>query len=504
LIHAKTMVEAEECLTNHSVDLILLDLGLPDAQGLDAVRRARSAAPHVAIVVLTGRDDETLAALALKEGAQDYLIKGQIESRALLRGLRYAFERKIMEEAARASIAQLQASERAAVQATGAMSAFLATMSHEIRTPLNGVLGMAQAMAKGELPELQRERLTVIQTAGEALLVLLNDLLDLSKIQAGKLELEDGLLDTQELADSALAFGVLVEERDLCLQVNLAPNAVGSWGADPKRVRQILHNLVSNAVKFTDQGMVSVDLFHDGGCLEMQVSDTGIGISEAHLARIFERFVQADATMTRRYGGSGLGLTICRDLVSLMDGEIRVESVEGSGTTFTVLLPLGRVEPVGAVEPASNPPAPAAHLGGLRVLAAEDNPMNRLVLKTLLSEVGIEPVVVLNGEEAVEAWRTGTWDIVLMDVQMPVLDGVSAVRLIRAIEGQEGRSRTPVIALTANAMSHHRSDYLEAGMDDLVAKPISLSALLQAMDAAMAPMHSEPAGLIGLHAMAAL
>jgi PAS domain S-box-containing protein len=388
----------------------------------------------------------------------------------------------------RESMDRLHASEQSAIASADAMSAFLATMSHEIRTPLNGVLGMAQAMGRGDLPALQRERLRIIETAGEALLALLNDLLDLSKIQAGKIELEDGVLDAQELADGALAFKALVEEKDVSFRLTLAPSAYGSWSADPKRVRQVLHNLVSNAVKFTNHGSVEVDLSHDGDHLVMRVQDTGIGIPEDRLGQVFERFVQADASMTRRYGGSGLGLAICRDLVTLMDGQIQVESVHGTGTTFTVRLPLVRVEASPAVQAEPEPAVMALGAADrLRVLAAEDNPMNQLVLKTLMGEIGVEPVVVWNGEEALGAWRTGVWDIVLLDIQMPVMDGVSAIRRMREIENLEGRPRTPVIALTANAMAHHRADYLAAGMDAIVAKPISLALLLQAMDAVMEP-----------------
>jgi PAS domain S-box-containing protein len=394
------------------------------------------------------------------------------------------------------SMDRLHASEQNAIHAADAMSAFLATMSHEIRTPLNGVLGMAQAMGRGDLPDLQRERLVIIQTAGGALLALLNDLLDLSKIQAGKIELEDGVFDAQALADGALAFKALVEDKDVVFRLSLAPSAEGAWRADPRRVRQILHNLVSNAVKFTDHGSVEVELGHDGKCFTMRVSDTGIGIPENRMAHIFDRFVQADASMTRQYGGSGLGLAICRDLVALMKGRITVESIKGAGTTFTVRLPLPRAEAV-KFTPQDASPIIAPRDRALRVLAAEDNPMNQLVLKTLLTEVGIEALIVANGEEALQAWRSEPWDIVLMDIQMPVMDGISAIRIMREIEDREGRDRTPVLALTANAMAHHKVEYLAAGMDDLVAKPISLTLLLQAIEAALETREAAGACLEG-------
>ena len=373
--------------------------------------------------------------------------------------------------------------ERSALRAADEMSGFLATMSHEIRTPLNGVLGMVQVMGRGELSPLQRERLGVIETSGEALLSLLNDLLDLSKIEAGKIELEDGVVDVQDLADGARAmFAALVQEKDVILALTVAPSARGFWTGDSKRIGQVAHNLISNALKFTEHGSVQVEFSHVDGRLILRVSDTGIGIPAESLACIFDRFVQADASTTRRYGGSGLGLAICRDLVALMRGDIAVESTVGVGTVFTVTLPLARAEAPERPQPAPQPSSePALGHAPLRVLAAEDNATNQLVLKVLLGQVGIEPFIVANGQEAVDAWRDGPWDVVLMDIQMPVMDGITAVKTIRAAEIERGCGRTPIIALTANAMSHHLDNYLNAGMDALVPKPVNFAHLLETM-----------------------
>jgi signal transduction histidine kinase/FixJ family two-component response regulator len=385
----------------------------------------------------------------------------------------------------RSEIAEARASEALgrAEAANRAKSEFLATMSHEIRTPLNGVLGMAQVMHRGELSDAQREHLRMISTAGASLLTLLNDLLDLSKIDAGKVELEDGVIDTEALAAGLDTFAPLLQDKDVVLSVTVAPEALGGWSGDPTRVRQVLHNLISNAVKFTDHGTISVVISHDGAALILDVEDTGAGISATRLAQVFEPFVQADASTTRRYGGSGLGLTICRDLLTLMGGTIDLVSTEGVGSKFTVRLPGRRAAlPVAAIEAE----APIAIADGLRVLAAEDNPMNQIVLRTLLEAGDIQVVMVSNGEEAVAAWRAGRWDLVLMDVQMPVMDGVEATRIIREAERDGGLARTPIIALTANAMDHHRSEYLGAGMDALVAKPINLEVLLQTMQSLLA------------------
>ena len=377
-------------------------------------------------------------------------------------------------EMRRSEMALAEALDRAE-GANRAKSEFLATMSHEIRTPLNGVLGMAQAMDKGELAPIQRERLEVIRNAGEALLRLLNDVLDISKIEAARIEFENGIVDLEAIGGEVSAtFSALAAEKDVCVILDVAEPARGCWRGDPGRVRQVLQNLVSNAVKFTERGAVHLEIGHDGSQLIMRVADTGPGISLEQQARVFDSFAQADASTTRRYGGSGLGLSICRALVELMGGQILLDSLPGQGTTFTVRLPLERAE---RPAPEAVDDAPAAEAPPLRILAAEDNAMNQLVLRTLLDQVGLEARIVGNGEEALGAWEEGGWDVILMDVQMPVMDGPTATRRIRERERKAGGSRIPIIALTANAMSHHLEDYRRAGMDALVAKPIKLPEL---------------------------
>jgi len=388
-----------------------------------------------------------------------------------------------------AAHAALERERQAAEGANLAKSAFLATMSHEIRTPLNGVIGMAQAMARDELPKAQRERLEVIHSGGETLLCLLNDLLDLSRIEAGRLELEDGVVDAGEIAASArAAFTALAADKDIHLELEVAPQALGCWRGDPTRVRQILYNLVSNAVKFTERGSVRIAVGHDGAALTMAVSDTGMGIPTGRLEALFEKFVQADASTTRQFGGSGLGLSICRDLAALMGGRVTAVSVEGGGSTFTLSLPLERSE---AAAPAAPPPAvDHGERPGLRILAAEDNPMNQQVLSILLGQLGVDLVVVGDGAQAVAASSSGDFDLILMDVQMPVMDGPTATRAIRARELAFGR-RTPILALTANAMAHHEAEYAAAGMDGLVAKPIRLDHLIAEIDRVLRP-EAEP------------
>ena len=397
---------------------------------------------------------------------------------------------EMREALARSEIAEARLGEALdRAEASGrAKDEFLATMSHEIRTPLNGVLGMAQAMERGDLSDVQRGHLRMITSAGESLMTILNDLLDLSKIGAGKVELEDGVIDTEALKAGAEGFAPLLQDKDVLLSVTVAPQAHGHWSGDPTRVRQVLHNLVSNAVKFTDHGTIGVNISHDGGALILVVEDTGMGIAAERLGQVFEPFVQADASTTRRFGGSGLGLTICRDMVALMGGTIDLASTEGVGSKFTLRLPARAIAaPTAAVEPEEV----FAAFDGLRILAAEDNPMNQIVLRTLLEVSGITPMIVSNGEEVVAAWASGRWDVVLMDIQMPVMDGVAATKAIRELEHSAGLRRTPIIALTANAMDHHQAEYLRAGMDAQVPKPINLEVLLNTIQSMLVNVANE-------------
>jgi PAS domain S-box-containing protein len=414
------------------------------------------------------------------QGALRYLADEEGKPLRMIGALQNITDRKAAEQAL------VQAKEEAEA-ATRAKSAFLATMSHEIRTPLNGVLGMAQAMAMGEVTDQQRERLEVIRQSGESLLAILNDVLDLSKIEAGKLVLEQAEFDIDELATGATgAFAATAQAKGLSFELKVERAARGVYRGDSVRVRQILYNLVSNALKFTETGGVKVAVSRKAKRLSIAVTDTGIGVAPEKLASLFQKFEQADASTTRRYGGTGLGLAICRDLAELMDGTIRAESRLGFGATFTVDLPLTRVSAT-AAKPAAPaaPPRDSAEGVAIRVLAAEDNGMNQLVLRTLLEQVGVDPVIVGNGREAVEAWAREPWDLILMDVQMPEMDGPTATGVIRARERAEGRACTPIVALTANAMAHQVSEYLQAGMDDFVAKPIEAGRLYAVIQGAL-------------------
>jgi two-component system, sensor histidine kinase len=373
-----------------------------------------------------------------------------------------------------------------AEEANQAKSAFLATVSHEIRTPLNGILGMAQAMSREPMSSCQQERLRVLRQSGATLLTLLNDMLDMAKIEAGKIQLETLDFDPEALGrDACDAFGAIAAEKGLALSFE-TQGPRGLYRGDPTRVRQILYNLIGNAVKFTDQGHVQVGLTREAAGFAFAVEDTGVGFSDAARTGLFEKFSQGDATTTRRFGGSGLGLPISRDLARLMGGDITVESRPAAGSIFRVALPLARADQPTAA-PSTAPERPVIASGErLAVLVAEDNPTNQLVLRSLLAGAGVDLEVVEDGSLALEAWRRRAFDLILMDINMPVMDGVSATRAIRAEERAGARVRTPIIALTANAMDHQRHDYLAAGLDAHVSKPLDLTALFAAIADALA------------------
>jgi CheY-like chemotaxis protein len=354
-------------------------------------------------------------------------------------------------------------------------------MSHEIRTPLNGILGMAQVMEADALSAPQRERLSVVRQSGKALTDILNDVLDLARIEAGQLELRPEPFDLRALlVGCGRTFAALAEGKGLTHDLVIASSAEGAYLGDAGRLRQILHNLLSNAVKFTEAGGVSIAARFEAGLLELTVADTGPGVAPDEQERLFGRFVLLDDIATRRHGGAGLGLAICRELARRMGGDVTLYSRVDVGSAFTVTLPLTRVQkPVSIQDTAKADAAP-----GLRVLAAEDNPTNQLVLRSVLRQAGVEPVIVDDGAKALEAWRAGRWDVVLMDIHMPVMDGLTALKQIRRLEAVEGRPRTPVIALTASAMRHQIDHLLAAGMDDHVGKPLDVAELLGALDRA--------------------
>jgi signal transduction histidine kinase/NO-binding membrane sensor protein with MHYT domain/ActR/RegA family two-component response regulator len=368
-----------------------------------------------------------------------------------------------------------------AEQVSRSKSEFLANTSHEIRTPLNALLGMVQVMERNDLDAAQRRRLQIVAESGRSLLAVLNSVLDLAKIEAGKFELDEQAFDLVRTVQQAVSgFEPLAAQKELRLSVEVEPGAAGVWRGDRDRLRQVLSNLVSNAIKFTPQGHVSVRAACADEGLRFVVEDSGVGVAPEKHALIFAAFEQADASTTRQFGGTGLGLAICSELVRAMGGRLTVRSELNAGAEFAFVLPLQRLEDADAPAPASSDLDVDLPL---RILVAEDNPTNQLVLSALLEPFGVVLTLADDGAAAVAAFAAGGFDAVLMDVQMPRMNGIQAAAEIRRIEREQGLGRAPIIALTANVMNHQVQEYLAAGMDGFVAKPIQLSELLTALAA---------------------
>ena len=393
--------------------------------------------------------------------------------------------------------AEMAEAKAAAETASKAKSEFLANMSHEIRTPLNGVIGLTSALAQTELSAQQREMVELILTSGQTLERVVSDVLDFSKIEAGRLELDIQPFDLRpQLENLVYLFRARAEEKRLTFSVNCGASVEGWFCGDIVRIKQVLGNLVSNAVKFTARGEVRLTAdvhdrpFPDAPILTIKVCDTGIGFGDDTARRLFQRFSQADGSITRRFGGSGLGLSICRSLVEMMGGEIRATSEPGRGSEFEVQLPLPRHQGPSPAMPASGvtelQTGVAPYEGGLRVLLAEDHIINQRLVEVILSPMGVSLTKVTTGEEALRTFMTEDFDLVLMDMQMPVMDGLAATQAIRDFETtRPNRPRTPVIMLSANAMRQHVDEAVSAGADFHLAKPVSLASLRGAVARAL-------------------
>jgi signal transduction histidine kinase/ActR/RegA family two-component response regulator len=372
-----------------------------------------------------------------------------------------------------------------AMRRARARANFLASMSHEIRTPLNGVLGMLGLAVEAEQDESKRQRLEIALSAGESLLGILNDILDISKVEAGKLNLENIPFDLQGLIEECSTLHThQARKKGIELIAETAPEFPEHFLGDPTRIRQILNNLLSNAVKFTNSGSVRITAEYSAGVVTIKVSDTGIGMSKEGLRKIFSPFSQADTQTTRLYGGTGLGLTLCRQLVERMQGEIKVDSKEHQGTRFTVTLPL----PVHSHQRSDHshrlPERPKVPEGSepaqdsLRILLVEDNEVNQMVACTLLKKMGHQVDIAENGIVAIKALEQEHFDLVLMDCQMPVMDGYETTRSIR--KHPEWKN-LPIIAVTANVMQGDRADCFACGMNDYITKPYNRTQLSEAI-----------------------
>ncbi len=420
---------------------------------------------------------------SLLEAKSRELYEANLRLQKLLGSLEVAVKERTLE---------LEEARVAAESANEAKSVFLASMSHEIRTPLNGILGMAQALQDSGLSSNQESLVQILCDSGELLLSIINDVLDISKIEAGKLEFETTPYHLRQLANTmSQHYGLRAKQKGLTFSVTLSEAATTTVLTDPTRLQQVAGNLLSNAIKFTEEGFVSLhidlrDMRNSTAMLTLKVADTGPGIAKDRQPKLFQRFSQADATVTRMHGGTGLGLAISRHICELTGGSIKLRSEAGQGAEFQANLMVNRAPKEESHQDVTKRPNDTTDLAQLHILAAEDNRTNQLVLRHMLTNSGPPKLTIVpDGAQAVQEWQRGSYDMILMDINMPVMDGMEATRQIRSIEHEKMLEPIPIIAVSANAMVHQVAGYLNGGMSGHVPKPISRDKLIRVIQSAL-------------------
>ena len=484
LQRATNLLEAERVLQAASPGslAVLLDLSLADATEETTLDWVRRNAPLFPVIVLTGRDDDAFPEKALRAGAQDYLVKWDFDADALTRAILYAAERHRIQD-------ELRRAKDAAEAASRAKSEFLANMSHEIRTPLGAMLGAVELLAESSLAAEDRAHVEMLTKAGRHLRELIDQVLDLAKVEAGGVVLERvGFALDELLGEVEGLLGPPARAKALRLSCAAPAERLVVRG-DPTRLKQVLLNLVGNAIKFTDRGVVELRAERVGqeeaGLVRFSVSDTGIGIAPDQQARIFGAFTQADASTTRLRGGTGLGLTIARRLVTLMGGEVDVESTLGAGSrfSFTVALPVAERIQAAARSPTDGWASPST--AARRVLIADDARENRALFARFLQDAPFELTFATDGADALEQYGRLQPGVAILDLHMPRLDGIEVATRIRQAEAAEGRAHVPLIALTADAFNQTRARCFAAGFTAFLTKPIAKAALRDAIAEAL-------------------
>ncbi len=470
--------EPEE-LTGQSIESMIH----PD--DIDALRKAEEELQNLGRAIITARNRRKDGTYIWVETTWEKIVNSKSGELELVAIARDVTERVEAQEALRAA---MQAAETARIRADAANQAksqFLANMSHEIRTPINGIMGMSHLLLETSLTDEQLNYAKTITACGTSLLALINDILDLSKLEAGGMVLERVPFDLAALVETVISMMTpLARDKNLELSARISDDARGSYIGDPMRLRQALINLVGNAIKFTELGSVRIEISSTddaagASLLRFAIVDTGIGISEAAQGALFQKFAQADASIARKFGGTGLGLAITKQLVQLMGGTIAASSREGVGSHFWFEVPLPRVAAALSPERGARP-ALNSSPRKLQVLLVEDNMINQQVARIILEKAGHQVDIVDNGHKAIEAVQSKTYDIVLMDIQMSGLDGIAATARIRALPPPA--CTIPIIALTANALVGAREEYLSAGMNGYISKPFNPPDLLATLD----------------------